>query len=44
MQVSYKQRRGANEPGMPCVDPKDWFENLIEDQFETLKPRYDALS
>ena len=43
VQVQYKQRRGANEPGSEVTDPKDWFENIIEEQFDAMKPMYDAL-
>ena len=41
VQVQYKQRRGANEPGTEVTDPKDWFEHFIEDKFAEFKPQYD---
>ena len=43
VQVQYKQRRGANEPGTEVTDPKDWFEHFIEDKFAEFKPQYDQL-
>ena len=41
--VSYKQRRGANEAGAECTEPLAYFENFIEDEFNKVKPLYDAL-
>ena len=43
VQVQYKQRRGANEPGSEVTDPKDWFEHFIEEKFDEFKPMYDQL-
>ena len=43
VQVQYKQRRGANEPGTVITDPKDWFEAFIEDEFDNFKPMYEQL-
>ena len=43
VQVQYKQRRGANEPGSNITDPKDWFEAFQEDHFDNFKPLFDQL-
>ena len=41
--VKYKARRGANEAGSDVTDPIDFFENLLENQFDSYKPMYDSL-
>ena len=43
VQVQYKQRRGANEPGSTVNDPKDWFEHFLEDHYDNFQPMYNAL-
>ena len=40
VQVQYKQRRGANEPGSAVNDPKDWFEHFMEDHYDNFQPMY----
>ena len=41
--VKYKSRRGTKEAGSEVEDPKDFFELLLEDQFDNMKSMYDAL-
>ena len=43
VQVEYKHRRGANEAGTPITKPKDWFNELIQDNehWNNIKNLYD---
>ena len=41
--VKYKARRGPHEAGTEVEDPVDYFEHILEDQFDNLQPMYDSL-
>ena len=42
--VKYKAQRGPHAPGDVVKDPKDWFNQVIEEEFDLFKRLYDEAS